>query len=66
MEAGDCRWDAKQYRERAQTLRQLVLRTRFPEVRGELMALALQHERLAAYVETRFQDADRTRADAAD
>jgi hypothetical protein len=55
-------WDVSQYRERARTLRELALRTRFPEVQRELEALALRHERLAAYVETRFRDEAEARA----
>jgi hypothetical protein len=66
MEAGDRRRGAGQYRERARSLRELALRTNFPEVRGALMALALQHERLAAYIETRSADVSEARADAAD
>jgi hypothetical protein len=47
-------------------LRELALRTRSPEVRSELMALALRHERLADYVETHCQDGKRAPAEAVD
>jgi hypothetical protein len=59
-------WDASQYRERAQTLRELALRTRYPEVRRDLTALALRHERLAAYIEAHSRDRSAAPADEAD
>ena len=54
-------WDADRYRARARDLRRLALRTRSPEVRSELMDLALRHERLAAYLDARADQGDRTR-----
>jgi hypothetical protein len=65
-ETRERRWDASQYRERAQTLRELALRTKYSEVRRDLTALALRHERLAAYIEAHFDDGSAAPADEAD
>jgi hypothetical protein len=65
-EAGDRRWDAEHYRERARTLRELALRTKSPEVRRDLIELALQHERLAHYVETYFHKGGGNRSGVSD
>ncbi|HJU15601.1 MAG TPA: hypothetical protein VJ770_03950 [Stellaceae bacterium] len=59
-ETQERRWDADQYRARARTLRKLALRTRSPEVRRDLMELALRHERLAAYLDAQA-DSDPSR-----
>jgi hypothetical protein len=65
-ETRERRWDASQYRERAQTLRELALRTKYSEVRRDLTALALRHERLAAYIEAHSRDESITPADETD
>ena len=54
-EAQDRPWDADRYRARARALRQAALRTKSPEVRRDLVALALRHERMADYIETRSE-----------
>jgi hypothetical protein len=60
VEARDRPWDA-QYRARARTLRKLARWTKSPEVRRDLMALALRHERMANYIETHSDDMSRAR-----
>jgi hypothetical protein len=41
------------YRDRAASLRLMAADTRFPEIRAQLMALALRYERIGAYVKQR-------------
>ncbi len=41
------------YRDRAASLRLLAADTRFPEIRAQLMTLALRYERIADYVQQR-------------
>ena len=60
-QAQDRPWDADQYRARARALRKLALRTKSPEVRRDLMTLALRHERMANYIETHSDDRSRAR-----
>ncbi|MGH7052533.1 MAG: hypothetical protein ACREFK_09590 [Stellaceae bacterium] len=62
--AGERRWDADHYRTRARTLRKLALWTKWPEVRADLIALALRHERLADYLDAHSDEAGRGRATA--
>jgi hypothetical protein len=45
------RW--ARYRDRAASLRLLAADTRFPEIRAQLVTLALRYERIAVYVEQR-------------
>ena len=61
VEARDRPWDAERYRARARTLRQLARWTKSPEVRRDLMTLALRHERMANYIETHSDDRSRAR-----
>jgi hypothetical protein len=49
---------AKECRDKAASLRLLARKTRFPEIRGELLVLAAGFERLADYIEARSGLAD--------
>lgn len=53
-EAREHRWNADQYRARARTLRKLAQWVKSPEVRRDLIALALRHERMADWLDARY------------
>ena len=55
-QAGERPWDADDYRARARTLRKLARWVQSPEVRRDLIALALRHEVMADYLERRSSE----------
>jgi len=45
---------AEHYRRRSRRFRDLAEKTGFPEIRAQLIVLALRYERMAAYLERRW------------